>query len=195
MLDAGSRQLVERRRREMTEVVLFVIFAAVALAGALVMVTAKNPVYSAIGLLSTMFTMSLFYVLLDAHFVAAVQVLVYAGAVMTLFLFVIMMIGVDKKEDTTETIPFQRVITIVVGVGFAVVIILAGSQAWVTGNAAFGSPDLVGTIETVSDSLFGTWTIAFLSTVFLLTIAAVGTVALAMFGTTTVREIESEERT
>ena len=72
-------------------------------------------------------------------------------------------------------------------------IILAGRQAWVTGSDAFGSPDLVGTIETVADSLFGTWTIAFLSTVFLLTIAAVGTVALALFGPTAVRDADGEE--
>ncbi len=177
----------------MTEVVLFVIFAAVALTGAVVMVTAKNPVYSAMGLLTTMFTMALFYILLDAHFLAVVQILVYAGAVMTLFLFVIMMIGVDKKEDTAETIPFQRGLTVVVGAGLAAVVIMAGRQAWVTGSTAFGAPDLNGTIETVSDALFGTWTVAFLSTVFLLTIAAVGTVALAMFGTPQLRDTKSEE--
>ena len=177
----------------MTEVILFGLFAAVALAGAVVMLTARNPVYSAMGLLIVMFAMALFYVLLDAHFVAAVQLLVYAGAVMTLFLFVIMMIGVDKREDNAETIPFQRVITFVVAGGLAAVIILAGRQAWVTGSDAFGTPDLVGTIETVADSLFGTWTIAFLSTVLLLTIAALGTIALALFGPTAVRDAEPED--
>jgi NADH-quinone oxidoreductase subunit J len=176
-----------------TEVILFGVFAAVALAGAVVMLTARNPVYSAMGLLVVMFSMALFYVLLDAHFVAAVQLLVYAGAVMTLFLFVIMMIGVDKREDTAETIPFQRVITFVVAGGLAAVIVLAGYQAWVTGSDAFGTPDLVGTIETVADSLFGTWTIAFLSTVLLLTIAALGTIALALFGPTAVSDTEPED--
>ena len=177
----------------MAEVILFGLFAAVALAGAVVMLTARNPVYSAMGLLIVMFSMSVFYVMLNAHFVAAIQLLVYAGAVMTLFLFVIMMIGVDKKEDNAETIPFQRWITFVVAGGLAAVIILAGQQAWVTGNQAFGTPDLVGTIETVADSLFGNWTIAFLSTVFLLTIAALGTIALAMFGPTAVASPDSEE--
>ena len=71
----------------------------------------------------------------------------------------------------------------------AVVVVLAGYQAWVTGSDAFGTPDLVGTIETVADSLFGTWTIAFLSTVLLLTIAALGTIALALFGPTAVRQL------
>lgn len=177
----------------MAEVILFGLFAAVALAGAVVMLTARNPVYSAMGLLIVMFSMSVFYVMLNAHFVAAIQLLVYAGAVMTLFLFVIMMIGVDKKEDNAETIPFQRWITFVVAGGLAAVIILAGQQAWVTGSQAFGTPDLVGTIETVADSLFGNWTIAFLSTVFLLTIAALGTIALAMFGPTAVASPDSEE--
>jgi len=176
-----------------TEVILFGIFAAVALAGAVVMLTARNPVYSAMGLLVVMFAMALLYVLLDAHFLAAVQLLVYAGAVMTLFLFVIMMIGVDKREDRSETIPFQRGITLVVGLGLAAVIILAGSRAWVTGSDAFGIPGVNGTIEVVGDALFGTWTIAFLSTVFLLTIAALGTIALALFGPTAVRDAEREE--
>lgn len=179
----------------MIEVIVFAIFAAVALAGAVVMITARNPVYSAVGLLSTMFAMAVFYVMLNAHFVAAVQIIVYAGAVMTLFLFVIMMIGVDKKEDTEESIPYQRVVTFVVGLGLAAVIILAGRQAWITGSDAFGYSDMVGTIETVADSLFGTWTIAFLSTVFLLTIAAVGTVALAHFGSTAVRDTDGEGET
>jgi NADH-quinone oxidoreductase subunit J len=177
----------------MIEIIVFVVFTAVALAGAVVMITARNPVYSAMGLLSTMFALAIFYVMLDAHFVAVVQIIVYAGAVMTLFLFVIMMIGIDKREDTAETIPFQRGITFVVALGLAVVIILAGRQAWVTGSDAFGSPNLVGTIETVADSLFGTWMIAFLSTVFLLTIAAVGTVALALFGPTAVPDVDGEE--
>jgi NADH-quinone oxidoreductase subunit J len=175
------------------EVILFGIFAAVALAGAVVMLTARNPVYSAMGLLVVMLAMALLYVLLDAHFLAAVQLLVYAGAVMTLFLFVIMMIGVDKREDRKEAIPFQRGITIVVALGLAGVIILAGSRAWVTGSDAFGLPELNGTIEIVADALFGTWTIAFLSTVFLLTIAALGTIALALFGPTAVREAEQED--
>ena len=86
----------------MTEVVIFALFAATAIGGALLMVLARNPVYSAIGLLTTMFSIAVFYVMQDAHFVAAIQVLVYAGAVMTLFLFVIMLIGVDRSEDTTE---------------------------------------------------------------------------------------------
>jgi NADH-quinone oxidoreductase subunit J len=166
----------------MIDLLVWGFFAAVAVGGALVMVLARNPVHSAIGLLATMFSIAVFYVLLNAHFVAAIQVLVYAGAVMTLFLFVIMLIGVDKIEERTERIPFQRPLALVVSVGLAAVIVIAGAQAWITGRNSYGVDDLNGTIEKVADALFGTWMLAFLSTIFLLTIAAVGSVALAYYG-------------
>jgi NADH-quinone oxidoreductase subunit J len=161
--------------------VVFFLAAAVAVAGALVMVLARNPVHSAIGLLSTMFAIAVLYVLQDAHFVAAIQVLVYAGAVMTLFLFVIMLIGVDKSEGREERIPFQRPIAFAASVGLAVVIVIAGAAAWFTGGTTFGVTELNGTIEVVADALFGTWVLALLSTVLLLTVAAVGAIALAYY--------------
>jgi NADH-quinone oxidoreductase subunit J len=173
----------------MGELIVFIIFAAVALVGGISMVTAKNPVYSAIGLLSAMFAIAVMYVLLDAHFVAVVQVIIYAGAVMTLFLFVIMLIGVDKPDAYGPAVPARRIMIAVVAVGLFTVIVLAGRATWVTGSAAFGTPDLNGTIENVADELFGTWTVVFLSTVMLLTIAALGTIALAYFD----HDVEDEE--
>ena len=169
----------------MAEVIVFGIFALVALAGALTMVSAPNPVYAAIG----MFAIAVMYVVLDAHFVAAVQVIIYAGAVMTLFLFVIMLIGVDTDDAYGTVVPLQKIMTGVVAIGFFAAIVLAGRSAWVTGSDLFGSANFNGTIEAVADELFGTWTIVFLSTVMLLTIAAVGTIALAYFG----GEVEDEE--
>ena len=165
----------------MAETVVFIIFAAVALVGAISIIMAKNTVYSAMGLLATMFSIAVLYVVLDAHFVAAVQVIIYAGAVMTLFLFVIMLVGVDKPEAYGAQIPAQRIMTIVVAIGFFAAIALAGQAAWVTGSDAFGTPNLNGTAEAVADEIFGTWVVVFLSTVMLLTIAALGTIALAYF--------------
>ena len=166
----------------MVEVILFAIFALAALAGALVMISARNPVYSAMGLLLTMFSMAVFYVMNGAHFVAAVQVLIYAGAVMTLFLFVIMLIGVDQAVDTDEKIPLQRPMVIVLGSGFVFLIIAASWDAWITGRASgVCTVDCTGTIENISGELFGAWLLPFEATVLLLTIAAVGTVALAQF--------------
>ena len=160
------------------EFVVFVIFAIAAVAGAITLVSARNPVYSAIGLLLTMFSMAVFYVLNDAHFVAAVQVIIYAGAVMTLFLFVIMLIGVDKEESREEKIPLQRPIVALLSGGLILLVLLAARTAWVvfeTGNAP------VGTIENIADELFGTWMLPFQATILLLTIAAVGSLALARY--------------
>lgn len=161
------------------ETVVFVVFAIAAVAGGLVMVLARNAVYSAMGLLTAMFSMAVFYVLNDAHFVAAVQVIIYAGAVMTLFLFVIMLIGVDRDDDRHEQIPFQRPLAMLLGGGLLAVVLVAARTAWLTGPQEEG--DTNGTIEAISEQLFGTWMITFLSTVLLLTIAAVGTIALAQF--------------
>ncbi|MBA2336324.1 MAG: NADH-quinone oxidoreductase subunit J [Acidimicrobiia bacterium] len=161
------------------ETVVFVVFAVAAVSGGLVMVLARNAVYSAMGLLTAMFSMAVFYVLNDAHFVAAVQVIIYAGAVMTLFLFVIMLIGVDRDDERGEQIPFQRPLALLAGGGLLAVVLVAGRAAWLTGPQEEG--DTNGTIEAISEQLFGTWMITFLSTVLLLTIAAVGTIALAQF--------------
>lgn len=166
----------------MVEVIVFVIFALAALAGSLVMVTARSPVYSAMGLLTAMFSMAVFYVMNGAHFVAAVQVLIYAGAVMTLFLFVIMLIGVDRAVDRDETIPLQRPIVLALGTGLLFLIVIAARAAWVTGRASgVCTVDCVGTIENISSELFTAWLLPFEATVLLLTIAAVGTVAMAQF--------------
>ena len=160
------------------ELVVFIVFGVAALAGAVALVAARNPVYSAMGLLLTMVSMAVFYVLLDAHFVAVVQVIIYAGAVMTLFLFVIMLIGVDKEESREEEIPFQRPIVAVLAAGLVLLVILAGRTAWVVFDSG-GTP--VGTIENIADELFGTWMLPFQATILLLTIAAVGSLALALY--------------
>jgi NADH-quinone oxidoreductase subunit J len=168
------------------EFAVFVVFALAAVAGGMVMVGARNPVHSAMGLLTAMFSVAVFYVLNLAHFVAAVQVIIYAGAVMTLFLFVIMLIGVDRSEDANEQIPFQRPIAAVLGLGVLVLVfVAAGFTDWIPNSTgadtlvAAPAPD--GTIEAVSDELFGTWLLPFEATILLLTIAAVGTIALAQF--------------
>ena len=102
---------------------------------------------------------------------------------MTLFLFVIMLIGVDRPDAYGDRPLIQKIMTGVVAVGFFATLALAGREVWVTGSGAFGTPDLNGTIENVAKELFGNWTIVFLASVMLLTIAAVGTIALAYFPT------------
>jgi NADH-quinone oxidoreductase subunit J len=165
------------------ELFLFFILAAVAIFGALAVVFARNPVYGAMGLMITLFSLAVFYVMHLAHLVAAVQVIVYAGAVMTLFLFVIMMIGVDKDEDTSEKLPMQR--QLVAGLGLVVVLlagiaVVGGRFDWV--RPATSSVEVNGTVQEVGLLLFTDWILPFEATSLLLIIAAAGAIALAYFG-------------
>lgn len=163
----------------MVEAVLFVIFGLAALTGAVSMVWARNPVYSAMGLMLTMFSIAVFYVSNAAHFVAVVQVIIYAGAVMTLFLFVIMLIGVDEAEDRAENLPLHRPLAFGLLGLFAAGVVLAGRAAWTTG-ANRGIP-VEGTIEEIGTELFRRWVLPFEVTALLLIIAAAGAIALAFF--------------
>lgn len=168
----------------MAEAILFVVMAITALSGAVTVVMARNPVYSAMGLLGTLFSVAVLYVVQLAHLVAAVQVIVYAGAVMTLFLFVIMLIGVDKTESTEETLPLQRVW---VGAIAAIVILfaggitLAGNFDWVPAASASIPEATNGTVQAIAEPMFTDWVLAFEATALLLTIAAAGAIALAQF--------------
>ena len=167
----------------MIELILFFVLAAVAIFGALAVVFSKNPVYGEMGLMMTLFSLAVFYVMHLAHLVAAVQIIVYAGAVMTLFLFVIMMIGVDKEEDTREKLPMQR--QLAAGLGLVVVLVagiavVGGRFDWV--RPATSSVETNGTVQEVGILLFTDWILPFEATSLLLIIAAAGAIALAYFG-------------
>lgn len=163
----------------MVEGILFVIFGLAAIYGAVTMVWARNPVYSAMGLMLTMFSIAVFYVSNSAHFVAVVQVIIYAGAVMTLFLFVIMLIGVDKAEDRAENLPIQRPLALGLIALFGAGVVVAGRLAWTTGVNR-GIP-IEGTVEEIGTELFRRWVLPFEITALLLIIAAAGAIALAFF--------------
>jgi NADH-quinone oxidoreductase subunit J len=169
----------------MVEAVIFVMMGIGAIAGALTVVLARNPVRSALGLLGTLFSVAVLYILQLAHFVAAVQVVVYAGAVLTLFLFVIMLIGVDKEESREETLPWQRPIVGAIAGSFVLIAIglaLFTDFEWVPAASDGVIPETTnGTIEAVAESLFTDWVLAFEATALLLTIAAAGAIALAHY--------------
>lgn len=167
----------------MVEAVLFILMSLGAIAGALTVVLARNPVRSAMGLLGTLFSVAILYVVQLAHFVAAVQVIVYAGAVLTLFLFVIMLIGVDVDESREETLPLQR--PVVAGIA-VVVIVLAGTLTFVgdfvwipAASDTIIADSTNGTVQAIAEPLFTNWILAFEATALLLTIAAAGAIALA----------------
>jgi NADH-quinone oxidoreductase subunit J len=166
------------------EALLFVVVGLVALVGAVTVVVSRNPVHSALGLLATLLAVAVLYVVQLAHLVAAVQIIVYAGAVLTLFLFVIMMIGVDRDEKTDETSPYQR--WIVGGVALVIILFAAGLTVfgdfvWVPTATSTLPEATVGTVEAVARPLFTDWVLAFEATALLLTIAAAGAIALAHY--------------
>ncbi len=175
----------------MVELVLFIIFALAALLGAVTTVWARNPVYSALGLMLTLFSVAVFYVSNGAHFVAAVQVIVYAGAVMTLFLFVIMLVGVDRAEDRKENLPVQRPVALGLLALFGAGVLVAGRFVWVTGPVSGNGEE--GTIEALGGELFRRWVLPFELTALLLIIAAAGTIALGMFHRGEARGAADEE--
>ena len=168
----------------MAEALLFAVMGVGVLAGAVTVVVARNPIYSAMGLLGTLLSVAVLYVAQLAHLVAAVQVIVYAGAVLTLFLFVIMLIGVDRDESRDETLPFQR--WIVAGLALVIVLFAAGVTLfgdfhWVPAATSTVSEATNGTVEAVAEPLFTDWVLAFEATALLLTIAAAGAIALAHY--------------
>lgn len=168
------------------DVIVFACSAALALIGAVGVITMKNPVHSALSLIMTFFGIALGFVAQQAHFLAAVEIIVYAGAIVVLFLFVIMFLGVDRNEDVeVEPLVGQRPLA-VVGVVITVVglVVTLAHAHWVTGApsvASGGIPTTGGAanIKELGTSVFTTYLYAFEVTSALLIIAVVGAVLLA----------------
>jgi NADH-quinone oxidoreductase subunit J len=164
------------------EAVVFWILGPVALAGALGMVLSRNAVHSALWLVLTMLSLGVFYVVQEAPFLGAVQIIVYTGAIMILFLFVLMLVGRDTSDSVVETLRGQRVAAILLGIGFAglvgagiaratrslPVVGLAGVQGGQTTN-----------IQAIARLIFTRYLLAFEVTSALLITAAVGAMVLA----------------
>jgi NADH-quinone oxidoreductase subunit J len=163
------------------ETVLFWVLGPVALAGALGMVFSRNAVHSALWLVNTMLAFGVFYVVQEAPFLGAVQIIVYTGAIMILFLFVLMLVGRDSSDSVVETLRGQRVAATVLGVGFAALvgagIARATQDLAVTGLE--GVQGERGNIPAIAESLFTDYLLAFEVTSALLITAAVGAMVLA----------------
>ena len=188
------------------ELIVFLIAGALAIVGALGLVIAKNPVHSALSLVMALFAIAVLFLNQDAQFLAAVQIIVYAGAIVVLFLFVIMLLGVDQAEDlSVEPIAGQRSVAAVIGIGILVLSIafVAFSTDGATGTPAATAPKVDSitqssisateqlpenqasgieanpNIEQLGRVLFTDYVFAFEVTALLLTVAVVGAVMLA----------------
>jgi NADH-quinone oxidoreductase subunit J len=182
--------VVTSTRPAWPDILVFAAGAAVILTGAIGVVTSRNPVHAALSLVMTLFGVAVLFIEQEADFLAAVQIIVYAGAIVVLFLFVIMFLGVDRTEDIeVEPLAGQRPLAfIVMAIVLAGVLAMAATAHWVTGahqvvgpiqghiagpNSPAGEPAQLG------KQLFTTYLFAFEATAALLVIAVVGAVVLA----------------
>ncbi|MEV0896548.1 NADH-quinone oxidoreductase subunit J [Actinoplanes sp. NPDC049802] len=162
------------------EQVAFWILGSLAVIGALGMVLARNAVHSALWLVVTMLNLGFFYVINSAPFLGFVQIIVYTGAIMMLFLFVLMLVGRDASDSLIETLRGQRIAAIVLGVGFAALIGTALARA-LGGDPTVGldAANKNGNVEGLASLLFTKYVFAFEVTSALLISAAVGAMILA----------------
>ena len=163
------------------EEIAFWILAPVATLGALGTILAKNAVHAALSLASTMICLGLFYVIQQGPFLGLVQIIVYTGAIMILFLFVLMLVGRDSSDSLVETLRGQRVAAAFVGLGFAVIVAAAIGKA-LTGISAknLASQNASGgNVDSIAAVLFTKYIFAFELTSALLIVAAVGAMILA----------------
>jgi NADH-quinone oxidoreductase subunit J len=167
----------------MVDTAVFLVAGAICLVGALGVILARNPVHSALMLVMTLFGIAVLFVALEAHFLAAVQVIVYAGAIVVLFLFVIMLLGVDKATDlevgALKPQKWGALAFILGGVGVAVVLIAVLANPTTGARGVSGALDGTSNVRLLARSLFSDYVYAFELTSLLLVIAVIGAVVLA----------------
>ncbi len=163
------------------EAVLFWILAPITVFAALAIVGSKKAVHSALWMALVMVNLAMFFAVQSAPFLAVAQVVVYTGAVMMLFLFVLMLIGVDSSDSLVETLRGQRIAAMVAGVGFGIVMIAGFANASVgnfngleAANTARG-----GNVEGLAELIFTRYVFAFEVVGALLITAALGAMVLA----------------
>jgi NADH-quinone oxidoreductase subunit J len=161
-------------------VILFFVFAAVAVAGAVLLIWAREPIHSALSLILVMVALAALYLLLGAPFIAAVQIIVYAGAVMVLFVFVIMLLnaGVEERTNWSKLAPWVGI-----PLGFFLLLELAhvlfrSRMGAVVANGSGAAPQAASTFD-LSKMLFTTYLFPFEATSILILIAILGAMILA----------------
>ncbi len=160
----------------MLHMILFFTFAVIAVLSAVMVIAHRNPVYSAMFLVVTFFSLAGIYVLLLAHFIAVVHIAVYAGAIMVLFLFVVMLLNL--KTETRAPGAFRYMIYI--GLPLVVVLFLELGHIVFHGyRTAFVRETSVGTVEHLGKALFSTYVLPFEITSILLLVAMLGALYLS----------------
>jgi NADH-quinone oxidoreductase subunit J len=162
--------------------VVFVPAAMICIFGAIGVVSLRNPVHNALSLVATLFGVAILFVIQEAYFLASIQVIVYAGAVVVLFLFVIMLLGIDRDEELeAESDPMSVYVGGAMALSFVgLVLAVVLNDGAITGQTSAGAPlDAGNDLETLGRSIFVDHVFAFEITSVLLIIAVIGAVVLS----------------
>ena len=163
------------------EAVAFWILGPISLAGAIGMVLLRNAIHSALSLVATMMSLGMFYLIQQGPFLGLVQIIVYTGAIMILFLFVLMLVGRDASDSIVETIRGQRTAASLFGIAFALLIGIGVGRAFFGESPSnLNGPNANGrNVHSLAALLFTKYLFAFELTSALLIVAAVGAMVLA----------------
>jgi NADH-quinone oxidoreductase subunit J len=161
------------------EAILFYLFAVGGITSALLVVTRRNPIISALWLIANFFCLAGIYLTLHAQFIAVIQILVYAGAIMVLFVFVIMLLNLGDERRLRDGFSWKKVVA--GGLGFGVLMELIYIFLMQTGSSSIDLTRAtnVGTVEAIGKQLFTRFLFPFEVTSLLLTAAIVGAIVLA----------------
>ena len=160
------------------EAVQFWVLGTVAVIGALCTVFMKRAVHSALCLAGTMIVLAVFYLANGAYFLGVVQIVVYTGAIMMLFLFVVMLVGVTAADSLKETIKGQRWLALLCGLGFGILLVGGIGNASLNDFSGVGEANAGGTVQGLASLMFTRYVFAFEITGALLITAAVGAMVL-----------------
>jgi len=160
------------------ESIIFIIFGVLSVASAIIMITRKNPIISAIFLVLNFLTVAVIYLLLKAQFIAIIQILVYMGAIMVLFLFVIMLLNPKDDRKFSEEYSYKKISAILLSI---LLFFLLGATFYLgfSGKQISENAEKMGTAENLGKILFTTYSFHVLAAGILLLAAVVGAVMLA----------------
>lgn len=161
---------------------LFYIVGTIAVLAAVYLIFERNPVFCALYLIQTMVCIAVLYILLEAQFIAAVQMIVYAGAIMVLFLFVIMLLNVNVNDEAKGSFSFRKIPAILMGIALLTIICIVLKSKLLQGKQGVYTTvhiNNIGNTKLIGNLLFTDYLLPFEITSILLFVAAIGAIMLA----------------
>ena len=162
------------------ENILVLFFSAAAVATAIIMITRRNPIKSVLFLVVNFFCISALYLLLRAQFIAIINIIVYAGAIMVLFLFVIMLLNLQDESKLTENVTYKKITAVLLAILlfsiFAVTTYFGFFNKYIAANP---TSEQLGTIQNIGKELYTSYSFPFEAVSFILVAAIVGAIVLA----------------